>query len=61
MAEGNVKGIDVEAAVTQEPEPVAELPEPIEVPVGQAVHFPTPKAVLTPGGQKVFQALRPQR
>jgi hypothetical protein len=61
MAEGNVKGVEVEAAVTPEPEPVAEKPEPIDVPAGQAVHFPTPKAVLTAGGQKVFQALRPQR
>lgn len=59
MPEGQING-EAPGEVTAA-EAVSDLPEPIDVPAGQAVHFPTPKAVLTPGGQKVLNALRPQR
>jgi hypothetical protein len=54
-----------EAAAVPEPEGVPEpadlVPDPIQVPPGQTVHFPTPQPRLTQGGQKVLNALRPAR
>lgn len=64
MAEGQVKGIEVETTQSAE-EHVAvqktgleDLPDPIEVPPGAAAHFPQHAPRLLPGGQAVLKALR---
>ena len=64
MAEGNVKGIEVETTQAAE-EHIAvqktgleDLPDPIEVPPGAAAHFPQHAPRLYAGGQATLKAMR---
>jgi hypothetical protein len=65
MAEGEVKGIEVETTnvaeenIEKQKTGLTDVgPEAEAIPAGQTVHFPTPKPRLYPGGQATLNALR---